>query len=177
MDLRVKKTRDSIINAFLQLRAKKPLEKISVKELSELAKINKATFYLHYKDIYDLSSVLETELIENVINNIDFPETVISNPKFFICELANAFVSNKTLMDILFSDGRSDIFIDNIEKRLKTLVFNEYPQYKDDMTVNIVLTYSIKGGYHAFMGNLEYDMDKLLQVIGNISECVTKILL
>ncbi len=177
MDLRVKKTRENIINAFLQLRAKKPLEKISVKELSELAKINKATFYLHYKDIYDLSNVLETEFIEKVINNIDCPEMVISNPKLFVCELVNAFVSNKALMDILFSDGRSDIFIDNIEKQLKALVFNEYPQYKDDMTVNVFLTYSIRGGYYAFMRNLEYDMDKLLQVISNITECATKILI
>ena len=46
MDLRVKKTRRSIINAFLMLRANKPLEKITVKELAELAMINKATFYL-----------------------------------------------------------------------------------------------------------------------------------
>ena len=52
MDLRVKKTKNSIINAFLKLRAKKSLERITVKELSDLAEINKATFYLHYKDIY-----------------------------------------------------------------------------------------------------------------------------
>ena len=40
MDLRTEKTRRSIINAFLELRAKKPLEKITVKELSEKAEIN-----------------------------------------------------------------------------------------------------------------------------------------
>ena len=55
MDMRIEKTRRSIINAFLQLRAQKPLEKITVKELSALAEINKATFYLHYRDIYELS--------------------------------------------------------------------------------------------------------------------------
>ena len=42
-------------NAFLQLRAKKDLERISVKELTQLAEVSKATFYLHYRDIYDLS--------------------------------------------------------------------------------------------------------------------------
>ena len=34
MDLRVEKTRKSIINAFIALRAKKPLEKITIKDLS-----------------------------------------------------------------------------------------------------------------------------------------------
>ena len=37
MDLRVEKTKGSIVNAFLSLRAKKPLEKITVKELCQLA--------------------------------------------------------------------------------------------------------------------------------------------
>ena len=55
MDLRTERTKRSIINAFLELRSQKPLEKITVKELSELAFINKATFYTHYQDIYDLS--------------------------------------------------------------------------------------------------------------------------
>ena len=63
MDLREKKTKRSIKKAFLQLRAQKPLEKITIKELSELAEISKATFYLHYKDIYDLSSQLQNEVI------------------------------------------------------------------------------------------------------------------
>ena len=79
MDLRVKKTKNSIINAFLKLRAKKSLERITVKELSDLAEINKATFYLHYKDIYDLSETLENELFERVFNNIEHPNSALSD--------------------------------------------------------------------------------------------------
>ena len=56
MDKRIVKTKKAIKDTFLQLRAKKPLEKITVKELCELAYINKSTFYCHYKDIYDLSA-------------------------------------------------------------------------------------------------------------------------
>ena len=37
MDLRTERTKRSIANAFLELRKHKPLEKISVKELAELA--------------------------------------------------------------------------------------------------------------------------------------------
>ncbi|MDE7423419.1 MAG: hypothetical protein K2N51_06965 [Lachnospiraceae bacterium] len=36
MDLRTKRTKHSIINAFIQLRSQKPLEKITIKELSEI---------------------------------------------------------------------------------------------------------------------------------------------
>ena len=58
MDLRIVKTKKAIINAFLSLRAKRPLEKITVKELCEMAIINKSTFYSHYADIYELSDSL-----------------------------------------------------------------------------------------------------------------------
>ena len=47
MDLRQKKTLAAIRTAFLELLGKKPLEKITVKELAEKAQISKATFYLH----------------------------------------------------------------------------------------------------------------------------------
>ena len=51
MDIRIEKTERAIRNAFLELRAAKPLEKITVKELCSLACINKSTFYSHYEDI------------------------------------------------------------------------------------------------------------------------------
>ena len=73
MDLRIQRTKKSIINAFIELRASKPLEKITIKELSDLAFINKATFYTHYKDIYDLAEQLENEAVTSVLNDIPHP--------------------------------------------------------------------------------------------------------
>ena len=58
MDIRIEKTEKAIKNAFLELRAKKPLEKITVKELCALACINKSTFYSHYEDIFALSELV-----------------------------------------------------------------------------------------------------------------------
>ncbi|MDE5861843.1 MAG: TetR family transcriptional regulator, partial [Ruminococcus sp.] len=55
MDLRVEKTKRNIINAFLNLRSHRPIEKITIREIAEIAQINKATFYLHYHDIYELT--------------------------------------------------------------------------------------------------------------------------
>ena len=54
MDIRIEKTERAIKNAFLELRSRKPLGKITVKELCSLAAINKSTFYSHYEDIYAL---------------------------------------------------------------------------------------------------------------------------
>ena len=64
MDIRIKKTERAIREAFLALRAQKPLEKITVKELCAAAYINKSTFYAHYADLFALSDALEREAVD-----------------------------------------------------------------------------------------------------------------
>lgn len=170
MDLRVKKTRNGIINAFLQLRSKKPLERITVKELADLAEINKATFYLHYKDIYDLSEQLENELFQSVFNSIAHPNSVLSEPKLFIRELVEGFVSNQSLIDIIFADERRGILADKFESEVKRFIFEKFPQYKNTPELNIMLTYTIKGGYYAYDENRQFGAEKLVAVIGDMAE-------
>ena len=64
LDIRIEKTERAIKQAFMELRAEKPLEKIRVKELCDRACINKSTFYAHYQDIYALANAMEDEMVE-----------------------------------------------------------------------------------------------------------------
>lgn len=84
MDLRVKKTERAIRRAFYELAQKKPIEKITVKELAELAEINKTTFYSHYDTIYDLLETLEQEVIDLVIDHLDRVQILFDDPKTFV---------------------------------------------------------------------------------------------
>ena len=83
MDQREIKTKRAIKNAFLMLRAQKPIEKITIRELAALAEISKATFYLHYQDIYDLSEQIGKEVLTNILNSISRPENVLEKPDVF----------------------------------------------------------------------------------------------
>lgn len=96
MDLRVKKTERAIRNAFYQLIQTKPIEKITVKELSELAEINKTTFYAHYETIYDLVDTLEREITDAVIEHLDEFHILFDNPKAFVYDLYHLFSSFRT---------------------------------------------------------------------------------
>lgn len=174
MDLRVKKTKSAIINAFLQLRSKKALERITVKELSDLAQINKATFYLHYKDIYDLSESLENELLDSVFASIRHPDAVLSEPKVFIRELIEGFISNQSLIGIIFSNDRRGILVDRLELKIRDFLFEHYPQCRDVPEINILLSYTIKGGYYAYNDNAKYDSATRTEIIGEMAEQLTK---
>lgn len=171
MDLRIERTRRSIINAFIELRATKPLEKITVKELSELALINKATFYSHFTDIYDLSEYLEKETIENILKNIPHPDNLITNPKQAVSELALALMSQESLVNILFSDSRASILASRLEDELKSKIYSLYPEYKNNLEWNVLLTVIIQGNFHAFLTySKNSDTNKLVDIIGNLSE-------
>lgn len=53
MDKRIKRTKEAVFNAVLELLVEKDASKITVLELCKKADINKSTFYLHYKSIDD----------------------------------------------------------------------------------------------------------------------------
>lgn len=71
MDRRVRKTRAVLIEVFMKLLAEKELKDISVKELTELADVNRGTFYLHYTDVYDMLDKIETDLFEEFNRILD----------------------------------------------------------------------------------------------------------
>ena len=172
MDLRTLKTERAIKNAFTLLRSKKELEKITVKELCEEACINKSTFYAHYRDIYDLSDVLCEEVVTQVAKGVMHPEYFEENPAEFTRELFYAFFAQNSLITILFSGKQRNHLADRIERSIKELIFEKYPEYRHNMTKNIILSYCIQGGYHAYVGNPQCDVNLLIDIIGTLSRSI-----
>lgn len=169
MDIRKEKTEKAIKNAFMELRSKKPLEKITVKELCSLACINKSTFYSHYEDIYALSETLETETVASVLRSIPHAEEYsFENLNVVARELCMAFVSHLSLINILFSGRGHSYLADKLETEIKKTVFEKYPEYKDDAEKNILLSYCIHGLYFAYWNNRDVDIETLLDVIEKI---------
>lgn len=67
IDRRVLRTKKNIRQAFLSLLSNKSLTHITVKELSDLADINRKTFYMYYSNIEDILAELEDELVQKLI--------------------------------------------------------------------------------------------------------------
>ncbi|VXB28164.1 conserved hypothetical protein [Bacillus sp. 349Y] len=65
-DRRQIRTKQLIRDALLDLIPQKGLTKITVKDLTERADINRGTFYLHYKDVADLTDQLKEEIFADI---------------------------------------------------------------------------------------------------------------
>lgn len=93
-DRRVRKTKRAIQNVLCELTKKKKLNEITVKELCALADINKSTFYLHYRDIYDLANSIKNIMVKDICDIIDeypYNETIEKAPEIWSRVAKNHF--------------------------------------------------------------------------------------
>ncbi len=63
-DARVRYTQRVLKESFLTLLREKPVNRVTVKEVCELAELNRATFYAHYSDCFALLESIEQELLD-----------------------------------------------------------------------------------------------------------------
>lgn len=173
MDLRTERTKRSIANAYLELRKQKPIEKITVKELSEVAFINKATFYTHYSDIYDLADQLENEFMDSIINEMPHPESIITDPALATRELADTLITKNDITNILFSGTRQNMLSEKIYVALMKYIESNYPDENSSLQRDIVLSIIIQGCFHAYQifandGN----RDEVTAILGEVGTCL-----
>lgn len=173
MDLRQQRTKRSIVNAFLNLRSEKPLEKITIRELSEKAAIHKATFYLHYHDIYELSESLEKEIINDILNGLSDPAMLLTDVENFNEELYCLLMANESLLGILFSGNRSGMLAYHLEIRLKEYIFSRREDWNTP-EINMILTYLIHGAYHTYVQYRDTDAKKVLLQINTMAASVLR---
>ena len=173
MDIRIEKTERAIRNAFMELRARMPLEKIRVRELCAAACINKSTFYAHYTDIYALSETLEKETVASIVSSIpDLKGHSAENPDVFTRALCLAFLSNISLIKILFAGKEQSQLGLHLERELKKVIYRKYPEYERDPEKDILLSYCIQGAYHAYLNNPSVDTESFVRVVEQIVRCL-----
>ncbi len=114
MDRRVKYTKKVIKDTFLSLLEKKNISNISVKELCEMADINRGTFYRYYIDIYDLLKKIEDEFIEEIKNSNSMMHMQEHSIYTFTKEILNIFENNKKLVRVLFNADSNIYFLDEV---------------------------------------------------------------
>lgn len=86
----VKKTKKAFENSLALLAKEHQLNKITVKEICEVAQLSRNAFYFHYKDINDLITDIEDNVVSEVaailedIENLGFPRVVYATIDKFI---------------------------------------------------------------------------------------------
>ena len=120
VDRRVRKTRRQLRECLITLLKEKKVQDITVRELTDMADLNRGTFYLHYKDVFDLLEKTEAELQE------DFNQLVCKHdavdlkqrPSVIFNEIYSLVNDNADMIEILLGEN-GDL---NFVNRLKQLI-------------------------------------------------------
>lgn len=63
------KTKQKFVEVFCELYSQKPIEKISIQEISNKSGYNRSTFYQYFTDIYELLDSVENDLLNEMKKN------------------------------------------------------------------------------------------------------------
>lgn len=120
-DRRVRKTKMQLLNALTNLMQEKSINEITVREVADVADINRGTFYLHYKDVYDMVEQLERELFEQVCEVFSkHPVEELSiSPLPMLIDVYQFHANNAPLFKVLFGKNGSEAFTSRMDGMVK----------------------------------------------------------
>ena len=119
VDRRVRKTKKQLRQALTKLMETKPVKDITVREIADIVDINRGTFYLHYKDVYDMLEQIENEMFEEfneIINSQTGP--LIVKPFPVLNSIFHYFSNNADMVAALMGPNGDQAFV----AKLKNLV-------------------------------------------------------
>ena len=90
-DLRVRKTKKALFDAFINLLSQKPFDEITVNELCDEAGVRRATFYKHYSDKFDFLTAYVKLVRDRIDRHIWKDEKPLLTPDYYV-EYAKRFI-------------------------------------------------------------------------------------
>lgn len=108
-DRRVVKTKRAIRSAMLSLMSEKDIDEISVKDIADLADINRKTFYNYYTGVFQLVDDIENEIVDyfaGLIKTTDF-EKALADPSIVFDTLYETVRKHIGFVDALFCSRRN----------------------------------------------------------------------
>ncbi len=125
-DRRVRKTKALLQQGLIRLMREKDVKDISVKELSDLADINRGTFYLHYSDIYDMLAQLEDQLFQEfhaILDRTLNPESGVLSHGTAIREIFSFLERHKDLAQVMMSSHGDLAFVNRMKNLVKDRIY------------------------------------------------------
>ncbi len=130
VDRRVKRTKRMLINGLTQLMGQKSVNEISVRELAELVDINRGTFYLHYRDIFDMVEQIQQELFDEFYQRIKMfsPKTLGDNPLPLIENIFEFISDDADLFFVMLGPNGDMAFVERMKLLVKEKCLRDWPQ-------------------------------------------------
>lgn len=177
-DRRVKITKLLLKKSLIDLLYQKNINKITIKELCEIADLNRSTFYAHYTDAYDLLDNIKDEYMKNIIDEVPMMALKYSDSDMVIKNILNYILDNKKLSKLLLGEKGEVTF----QKRLMSIVYDDLQEMLlkienvSDEQAKFISSYIITGSIGVLQNWIEDDFHQpvaiVSEVIGNLAKTI-----
>ena len=154
MDRRVIRTKKAIRNAFAQLLSVKELDDITVKDIAELADINRKTFYNYYSGVHMILEETENEIVEDfeaAIRDLP-PDKLVREPYLLFSRLSAIINADIDFYEPLMKVNRSSRLIAKVSEMLKQKLRESYAAFSrvGEETFNIMVDFTFSGLFSVY---------------------------
>jgi len=185
-DRRVRKTKKALRQGFATLLEKKNIKDISVRELTDLVDLHRGTFYLHYRDIYDLYEQIQNEIIQEVVEIIEeyAPKELENSSLPIMLALIEYLADNAKISQVMLSNNGDMTFIERLSDVISKKCFSDWLKlfnFNNAESSEFVGAYLVSGCIGVFRKWLENGMTQsptqLAELIGGLAKQSVKYLL
>ncbi len=108
-------TRAQLIDVFCDLYRQMPLERITVREITERVGCNRSTFYQYFHDTYDILNALELEAIKHAETSMQATMASGNIAEEFPQAFMQLCYDNADLFRLLLSGSNAHKFVDSLK--------------------------------------------------------------
>ncbi len=146
-----RKRKDEIIAAFWEQYKNKPIEKITIKSITQACNIHRATFYIHYQDVYAVLEEIEHSLLHALdeINVISFE--VANDMEGFSNTLYRIYQDNREYLHYLVIENKDPDFSEKYKNQLKDIFPNIFQADSNNDKCNWFIDMTIAGIVDMFL--------------------------
>jgi AcrR family transcriptional regulator len=141
---RVRYTRMALRESLLSLLQEYPLNKITVSRICEQADVNRSTFYLYYKDAYDLLDQIETGLYEQISQAVEGASQVLPSEEM-LQRIYEIIYKNRDICRVIFGEFGDKTFlrkVGNIHRDHMLREWRRLAKNMDETTLGYLHTFA-----------------------------------
>ncbi|MCM3628252.1 TetR/AcrR family transcriptional regulator [Paenibacillus glycanilyticus] len=167
-DPRIYRTKLMLRNALIELLEEKGLEAITIRDLMQQAGLNRSTFYLHYRDKYDLLERSKEDMLKDILEIVsDIDPVHIMNfaarnePHPVFLELFDFFTQHAVFFKVLLGPKGDPAYPVQVKQIMLQHIFNKLSLLQSDqiaMPREFIIAYLASANLGVIQHWLEHGM-------------------
>lgn len=172
MDPRFLRTRQLIMDAFMQLAVEKDFKDITIKDITSRATVNRATFYYHFFDKYDLlEKVLAEDVLKGVLTNVNSHEALtaqsMKNIFYSILQFQQGLATQCARSYEAFTPKIETIVKEELARIFRDFLKDQHPDWSFEQVdlQSIMLSWSLYGMSTKYVKSGEKPPEEIIHLL------------